>query len=281
MLLGVQVLVAGGRGFIGRHVCEWLTREGHHVRVSGRGEPLIGGDVIIHLGLFDARTAREVASQLQGRPLVVASSGDVYFAYDQMRGREPWDGVQPGPLGEDAPLRVQMYPYGRMVSTPKRTLVDYEKIHVEREVAPATVLRLPKVWGPGAPPPPFAAEIRRVREGERAVLGERLAGWRWTHGYVDDVAHAIGLAATLPQARGRTYNVGEASPRTTLERLRSFVGEVDIVPDDDVPPELRLPLANPVDLVFDTSRIRRELGYHEQVDLETAIECTLDAAGNR
>src|SRR5438046_3071912 len=124
----MQVLVAGGRGFIGRRVCAWLEREGHHVRVAGRGERLVGGDVVVHLGLFDERTACGVVAQLEGRPLVVGSSGDVYRVYDQLRGREPWDGVQPGPLDEDAPLREQLYPYGRIVPTPKRMLLDYEKI---------------------------------------------------------------------------------------------------------------------------------------------------------
>jgi nucleoside-diphosphate-sugar epimerase len=123
----------------------------------------------------------------------------------------------------------------------------------------------------------FAAAVRRQRAGEGVVIGERIAAWRWTHGYVEDIAHAIGLAATRPQARGRTYHVGEAVTPTMVQRLRAVVGRVEIVPDDEVPAELAAPIVQPVDLVFDTSRIRRVLGYAEVVAPATAIERTLAA----
>lgn len=199
---------------------------------------------------------------------MVASSGDVYYVYDQLRGRVPWDGVQPRALAEDARLREELYPYGRIAETPKGTFVDYDKILVERAAMAAshiTVLRLPKVYGPGDPAPIFGAVVRRMLRGEPVVVGERVARWRWTHGYVENVAHAIGLAATSG-ARG-VYNVGEADPPPLVDRLRAIaVGEVEVVPDERVPAELRIPIANPIDLVFDTTRIRLELGYRELVD---------------
>jgi len=33
--------------------------------------------------------------------------------------------------------------------------------------------------------------------------------WRWTHGYLENVAHAIALAVMDDKATGRIYNVGE------------------------------------------------------------------------
>ena len=273
----MDVIVAGGRGFVGTHVCAWLVEHGATVRVAGRGDPLDGGDVIVHLGLFDETCARDVARELRDRRLVVASSGDVYFVYDQLRGREPWDGVQPGALAEDAPLRSQLYPYGRDAMTPKGRFVDYDKILVERAVLDvgATVLRLPKVYGPGDPAPVYAPAVRRMRGNAPVVIGERVAGWRWTHGYVEDVAHAIGLAATHAELRGRIFNVGEAATPSQLDRLCAVVGAVEVVPDDRVPSELAAPIVNAVDLVLDTSRIRRELGYREIVDPQRAIARTV------
>jgi nucleoside-diphosphate-sugar epimerase len=274
----VKVVVAGGRGFVGRHVCAWLARAGHEVAVAGRGDSL-DGDIVIHLALFDEATARTAVAAVGSRPLVVASSGDVYRVYDQLRGREPWEGVQPGMLSEDAPLRAELYPYGREAVTPKGTFVDYDKILVERAVlaAGATVLRLPKVYGPGDPLPELGPAVRRARAGAPVVIGNRVAAWRWTHGYVEDIAHAIGLAATLPVVRGRIYNVGEPDPPTAVERLRAAVGAVEIVADDAVPAELATPIANAVDLVYDTSRIRRELGYREPTAAVDALARTLAA----
>jgi nucleoside-diphosphate-sugar epimerase len=117
-----------------------------------------------------------------------------------------------------------------------------------------------------------------MRRGAPVVLGERVAGWRWTHGYVEDVAHAIGVAATrhVPGI----YNVGEADPPTALERLRAIVERAEVVPDDRLPPDLVVPIANPVDLVFETSKIRRELGYRELVDPSTAYARTIQSIGS-
>jgi nucleoside-diphosphate-sugar epimerase len=256
----MRAVVAGGRGFIGRHVCTALARAGHDVRVVGRGEPLGDGDVIIHLGLFDEATAAAVSTEVAGRPFVVASSGDVYFVYDQIHGREPWDGVQPAALTEDAPLRTQLYPYGRVAQTPKGTLVDYDKILVERAVLPnATVLRLPKVHGDGDPQPVLGGVAAWIASGRTVLLDTRVASWRWTFGRADDIAQAFVLAATAQ--RPDVYNVGEAVTPTWAERVAALGGDVQLVPTDQVPRELALPIAQPVDLVFDTTKIRRELGY--------------------
>jgi nucleoside-diphosphate-sugar epimerase len=255
----VEVLVAGGRGFVGRHTCAWLAERGDIVHVAGRGDPLDRGGVVVHLGLFDEATAIAAVAQLRGRPLVAASSGDVYFAYDQLHGRESWDGVQPGPLSEDAPLRTQLYPYGRRADAggePKRVVIDYDKILVERVVLAAggTVLRLPKVWGAGDTGTLVTTALRKRLAGEPVVVARAHASWRWTHGYVDDVAHAIGLAARAP--RNRVYNVGERDTPTLAERLQAVIA-------DEASPELRVPIAHAVDLVMATDRIRAELGYAE------------------
>ena len=76
-----------------------------------------------------------------------------------------------------------------------------------------TVLRLPAVYGPGDYQHRLFAYVKRMDDWRPAVLlGEGMASWRWTHGYVEDMASAIALAVTDERAAERVYNVGEQDP---------------------------------------------------------------------
>jgi hypothetical protein len=96
---------------------------------------------------------------------------------------------------------------------------------------------------------------------------------------VENVASAIVLALTHPAAAGRIYNVGEESALTEAEWIRKvgavagWQGEVVPVPGAGLPD---LPdLSSEQDLVLDTSRIRRELGFQEVLSLEEGLERTI------
>jgi nucleoside-diphosphate-sugar epimerase len=98
------------------------------------------------------------------------------------------------------------------------------------------------------------------------IISGAFASWRWTHGYAEDVAEAVVLAATDPGAAGRTYNVGEPETPTWTERLADLAaaaewhGRIVTQPsagEQQFPPDPRQ------DLVMDSRRIREELGYRE------------------
>jgi nucleoside-diphosphate-sugar epimerase len=141
----------------------------------------------------------------------------------------------------------------------------YEKILVERGLLgqahlPGTVLRLPKVYGPGG------------NANLATIYGYRdRPDWQWTHGYVENISAAIVLAALHPAGANRVYNVGEACTPTIAERLQTL-------------PASTLPLieANGYDfhqnLAYDTTRIRKELGYTEPVTYEEGLRRTLGGA---
>jgi nucleoside-diphosphate-sugar epimerase len=305
----MRILLVGGTGFIGRYLAVALDQAGHEVTVFHRG--VHGGDlpsrvrritaseaaipilqfppavlalapeVVVHMvpiGQRDTQAAVEAFRSL-ARRLVVLSSGDVYLAYDQLTGRAPLPAEPPGLLGEDAPLRQQLYPYGLETSSPWGTIEGYEKILAERAVLDdpvleAVVLRLPRVYGPGDPQHTIGALLDRLR-GPSVQLGESEARWRWTHGYVEDMAAAIALVATAAPARG-IYNVGESPTLTVEERLTrvaqaiGWQGEVVFGPKQGGDRRL-LP-----DIAYDTSRIRRELGYAEVTTPEEALRRTID-----
>jgi nucleoside-diphosphate-sugar epimerase len=283
----MNILVIGGTRFIGAAVVRQFSEAGHSVTVYHRGEhegemPSVvrhvrrpeaampvrsfpaellrpAPDVTVHMiamGEADARAAIEFFRGHTAR-MIWISSGDVYLAYGRFTGIEPGPAL-PGPLREDAPLRSVFYPYRDPAKSPNDIANLYEKILVERiamshRELPGTVLRLPKVYGPGDNA--NLATIYAFREHPQ---------WRWTHGYVDNVAHAIVLAALNPAAAGRTYNVGEQHTPTIAERLAQL-------PPSSLPSGADSKFNFEQNIAYDTTRIREELGFQELVAEEEAM----------
>jgi len=210
----------------------------------------------------------------------IVSSANVYRAHGRLRFTEPG---QPDriPLAETSPLR------GKPIKDdPLR-----DKRFVEKRISdskrPATYIRLPAVYGPRDYKRRLYPIMQRmVDKRHTIVLGQAQAAWKWTHGYVDDMAHAIALAATNPSPRNRTYNVGEVEVPTTLERIESISGildwhgQLEVIPDNDLPDHLKIDADFRHHWVYDSSLIRKELGYEEVVDyhkgLRTAVEWYAD-----
>ncbi len=141
-----------------------------------------------------------------------------------------------------------------------------------------TVLRLPAVYGPGDYQHRLFPYLKRMDDGRPAILlGEGMASWRWTHGYVEGVAAAITLAIVDERAVGSTYDTGEASTPSWAEWVREigcaadWDGEVVAVPDHRLPEHLNQGLDTSQHLFTDTRRIRRELGYEEAVSRREAL----------
>lgn len=313
----MRVLAIGGTGFIGPHAIGALVEEGHEVTVYHRGEheaalpptvrhvhdPRAGvpvrhfpasllsptADVILQMFPVGEDDAAELVRRFRGAAgrVVAISSGDVYRAYGRLTGTEPGP-AESLPIDEDAPLRTVLYPHRGAGDDPSAWTYGYEKILAERALRadpslPATILRLPAVYGPRDPYHRFRPYIKRMLdERPRILLDARSAGWRWTHGYVEDVARAIALAVTSPRAAGRIYNVGEADPPTVEARVRALAkalgwrGEIEIVADERLPAHLRAPFAAVQDLVVDTRRVREELGWRERVSKQESLARTIE-----
>jgi nucleoside-diphosphate-sugar epimerase len=299
-------LLIGGTGFIGRVVTQRLVDAGHAVTVFHRGEtspsrpdavttrhgdrndPEVLRDAldtaapdavldVIPYTETQAEALTRLCADRTGR-LVALSSGDVYRQYDGLRGASDHE-PDPIPLGEDAPLRTSRYPY-RGADTDFAYAHDYDKILVEEQVrrggVPATILRLPKVYGPHDSQHYVGGALARLREaGDALVLSEAEAQWRWSRGYVTNVAAAIVAALTDPVAAGRTYNVGEpdALPQAAwLRRVAEVAGLDTTVRTGPAAEQSDAPPLNwAYDMALDTRRIRTELKFAEEISHQQAL----------
>src|SRR5713101_4479452 len=258
-LAKMRILIIGGTRFMRPLVVRYLHAQGHDITLFHRGQtrvetlpgvqemlgdrrPLaphardlkrLAPDVVLDMAPVIEQDAREIMNNFTGiaRRVVAISSQDVYRAYGRVNRTEAGP-PDPVPLTEDAPLREKLYPYRgetpRTPDDPGRWNDDYDKILVERHVMgdpklPGTILRLPMVYGPGDHQHRLFPFLKRMDDRRPAILlGEDEARWRWTHGYVENVASAIALAVTDERASGRIYNVGETYTLTMDEWVRSI-----------------------------------------------------------
>jgi nucleoside-diphosphate-sugar epimerase len=314
----MRILVIGGTRFIGLATVRLLHEQGHDIAVFHRGQmqsnvPVgvqhILGDraqmqtfkqdferfapeIVLDMIPFVEQDARIVMDLFKGivRRIVAISSQDVYRAYGRLLRTEPGP-ADPVPLTEDSSLREKLYPYRgttmRVSEDKQRWMDDYDKIPIERIIMsdpalPGTVLRLPMVYGPGDGQHRLFEYLKRMDDKRPAIiLDASVASWRWTHGYVENVAAAIVLAITNERAAGRIYNVGEASTFTISEWVHAIAnatgwsGKIVTVPSDQLPPPFATDMDTAQDLWVNTTRIRQELEYRESIDLSEALARTV------
>ena len=311
----MKILVIGGTsGFIGTEVIKRLTTLEHEITVFHRGQTNmhlpssvqhILGDrenlsdyfeefkrfapqLVLDMYLRFEREAVLLMQTFRGiaERVVAISSQDVYRTYGILWRREDTE-PNTTPIVEDAPLRSVLYPYRPIAKDENDPLYNYDKIPVERVVMSSadlsgTVLRLPATYGTGDKQHRLFEYLKRMDNGRPFILlEENEAKWRWTHGYVENVADAIVLAIIDQRAANRIYNVGEEDALTRAEwiklvgQIAGWNGEIITMPKDQLPEHLKSPTGYEYDLAVDTTRIRKELGYKERVSREEALAKTI------
>jgi nucleoside-diphosphate-sugar epimerase len=312
----MHILIIGGTRFIGPYVVRRLAEAGgHSVTLFHRGEtkadlppsvnhiygdrrdlssfaaefPNLAPDVVLDMIPYteeEAQTLMRVFKNV-ARRVVAISSADVYRAYARLLRLETGE-PDPVPLDENAPLREALYPHRAQAKGPEDFAYHYDKILVERTVMsdqklPGTVLRLPAVYGAGDPQHRLFGYSKRMDDKRPAILlEEEQARWRWTRGYVENVADAIALAVTDSRAANRIYNVGEREALAEADWVRSigqaagWDGHVVTVPKASLPEHLAANVDYAHQLFTDTTRLREELGYSERVPLEDALRRTIE-----
>src|SRR6201988_23226 len=296
----MKILILGGTSLTGPFTTRYLVEQGHQVTIFHRGKNqvdlppavnrIIGErrkldefisefkkqapDVVLDMLAFTRQAAEMLMRVFKGiaRRVVVPSSSDVYRVFGRLHGTEPGP-VDPIPLTEDAPLREKLSVHGE----------EYEKRWVEQVVMsdpdlPGTILRYPMIYGANDGGRTFEFVKRMMDNRQIIPLDEKVARWRWSRGYAENVAWATVLAVTHEQAENRIYNVAEPEGLSYLEwtqrvtRAADWMGRILVVPD-----------GRPTldgghyehHWVVDTTRIRAELGYMEVVPQEQAMRQTV------
>lgn len=313
----MKILIIGGTRFIGKAATAQLVARGHEVAVFHRGKsPLenqnvqeifgerkklewvrgafkkFAPEVVVDMFAMTEDDARNFVETFRGLAAraVVLSSMDVYRAYDILRGVES-EPLEPVPFDEAAPLRNKIYPYRgealRVENDPQKWVDDYDKILVEHVAAsepelPATILRLPMVYGEGDYQHRVFEYLKRMDDGRPAiVLDEIGAQWQTSRGYVENVAAAIVRAVEEERAARKTYNVADAETFTETEwierigRAAGWNGRVVSVPREKLAEALQFQGNARQSLVGDTARIRQQIEYREMVSTEEALTRTV------
>lgn len=313
----MKILVIGGTRFIGKATTKKLVEQGHDVGVFHRGSsPLdlkgvqqifgdrqnldwfrgtfkkFAPDVVIDMLPMTEASAQNFIETFKGIAArsVIISSMDVYRAYDVLRGVEG-EPLEPTPFDEAAPLRNKIYPYRgatlRPDDDPMKWVDDYDKILVEHVSAsepelPATILRLPMVYGEGDYQHRVYEYLKRMDDSRPAiVLDDIAAKWQTSRGYVENVAAAIVRAAEDARAAGKTYNVADADVMTEVEwieriaRAADWDGKIMVVPREKMPEALRFQGDSRQSLVGDTTRIRKQIEYREPISTELGLQNTV------
>jgi nucleoside-diphosphate-sugar epimerase len=312
----MRVLVIGGTQFIGPFVVHQLDKMGHEVTIFHRGQTeaelprsvrhvhgaraqmadfvpefqRLAPEVVLDMRAMTEYDARATVDAVRGiaRRVVAISSMDVYHAYGLLTGFEE-GAIEPMPLTEDSPVRTKLFLYREGGGSPRvPDNANYDKLEVERVVLgnpdlPGTVLRLPMVYGPGDGQHRLWPYLKRIDDGRPAIILDAVSAQRrFARSYVDNVAAAIALAVTDDRAAGRIYNVSEPEALTEFDWVQLIAqqtdwdGQIVILPDDRIPAHLKQ-IGNPAqDLAADSSRIRAELGFREEIARDEALCRTID-----
>lgn len=298
-----HVLITGGAGFIGSHLCDALLAAGHQITVlddfsSGRKENLEGRAIRLiedHVGniaryadeLTDVTLIYHLAALISGydslqepHEYVEANISDLMRVLDFAKGlKRPHIvfassstvyGTQESPVMREStlPNPITMYSMSKLAGE------QMLKMYAELYGYTFNIARLFNVYGPRQNPDhPYANVTCKFSHAAALGRGVKLYGdgvQSRDFVFVSDVIAALVLLAT--PGTSQVYNVGTSKQASIKELLET----VQRLADNPLPVEKCPPWPNDIRAIeADTSRIRDEFGYEAKVSFEEGLGKTI------
>ena len=301
----MRILVTGGAGFIGSHLCDAFAKDNHQVAALDNlssGENLTPQTRLFQVDVRDADavgvamrefapdTVVHCAAQLDVRASVIDPAFDasvnivgglnVLNAATQVgasrfifasTGGAVYGEPQSLPVGESAPQRPES-PYGLS----KASFENYLELYRRRGQIVPVVLRYANVYGPrqgaGGEAGVVAVFAKRLLAGERCtIFGDGTSARDYV--YVGDVVAAN--RAALERGEGAPINIGTGELTTidqTFAAVRDAVGEVMGTPVESAPEYAPLRAGEVDKICLDASRAREELGWSPRVAFGNGVK---------
>jgi UDP-glucose 4-epimerase len=299
----MRALVTGGAGFIGSHIAERLTAQGHAVRIvdnlsSGRRENIAAFASHVEFVPADIRDAARLETLAAGCEVVFHEAAIVSVPYSVEHPQETHDtniqgtlnvlqaarhagvrrvvfassaavyGDDPEQPKSEAMLPCPIAPYGVEKLTGEHYLRVFAKLYGVETVA----LRYFNVFGPRQDPSsPYSGVIsifvdRALSGRPPTIFGDGSACRDFV--FVDDVVAANLAAATREGISGRAFNVA-CGARTTLKELLTHLERVT---GRAIHAKYEEPRAGDIPVsVADISLARQLLGYEPRVGVEEGL----------
>ncbi|MBC8254450.1 MAG: GDP-mannose 4,6-dehydratase [Ardenticatenia bacterium] len=312
-------MVTGGAGYIGSHLVDALIAADNHVTVldnlsTGRvaniqhllghprfrfvcdtllNDPLVDrlvaeAEVVYHLAaMVGVKYVVEdplqcIVTNVRGtevvlecayrywRRVVVASSSEVYGKSEKV------------PLSEDDDSLLGPTAVGRWSYALAKALDEHLAFAYHRQGLPVSVVRYFNSYGPRLDPRGYGSVVARFIS--QALSGQPITVYddgQQTRclTYVGDTVRGTLLAASLPQAEGRAFNIGNGRETSVLElaqMVRETIGaqvEITHIPYGQAyGPQFEETRRR----VPDTTRSRDLLGFEAKVSLEDGLQRTVD-----
>jgi nucleoside-diphosphate-sugar epimerase len=293
----MKALVVGGTGPTGPFLVNGLIKRGYDVAILHRGThevPEIGTEVEhIHADPHFRETLDEALAN-RSFDLVLATYGRIRFVAEATVGKTArfisiggvpcyrgyyhapanFPSGMPVPIPEEAPLvdNEAEERFGYLIATTEREVL---RCHPN-----AAIFRYPYVYGPYQLVPREWSIIRRVLDGRKFILLHDSGLALMTHGYAENLAHAVLLAVDQPQASaGQAYNCGDEI-QFTMRQLVEVIAhvmnhELEIVSVPGGVPFRTGAMTPHHHGMVDLFKLKHQLGYRDVVGTLGAVTRTI------
>jgi dTDP-glucose 4,6-dehydratase len=251
----MRVLVTGGRGFLGGHLCEALTAAGHDAIPLGRADGDLSQAGVIER-LLDEHTPDAVVHLAAAMPdderLAQNAPITALVAHAcKARGIRVLHGSTTSVYADDTP-----YAESKRAS--------------EEAAGDATILRFAFPYGPGQRRGAIPTMLRQALAREPIVV---YRGWQRSFCFAADTARAVVLL--LDANSTGAFDIGRDDDERTLHEIARLACRVARAPEELI--EVVTPPAGPAPVLEDLDLAGlRALGWHPEVDLEDGMARTLE-----